>query len=332
VILSNRWNTPIAALLVAGTLLACGGGGGGGNSTQSTTTSRALPCSGSSTSAASTSNFLQQEPGAPAFLGITAQDGMNWINYRRSQVGIPRVLPNPLIDQAAQGHSDYQRANNVITHEQTPGTPCFTGAEVEARLNAAGYTFAPAAHAFGEVISSAGDPSGFFNAEELITAIYHRFVIFEPTFKEIGTGAATATDGTNYFTSEFTANNGFGPGIAPGNIVNYPYHTQTNVPVDFFSDQESPDPVATQNQVGYPISVHANIGTNLTVNRFTVHPRGGADLPVKSLNAANDQHTPSSAAAIIPLSILRERTTYDVTFEGSSGNLPVTKNWSFTTR
>ena len=64
-------------------------------------------------------------------------------------------------------------------------------------------------------------------AEELITAIYHRFVIFEPIFKELGSGAATTSAGYTYFTTDFAANNGYGAGIS--GLVVWPYSGQVSV-------------------------------------------------------------------------------------------------------
>ena len=52
---------------------------------------------------------------------------------------------------------------------------------------------------------------------------------------------------------------------------------------NFFSDYEAPDPVAGQNEVGYPVSVHADISAVLTVQSFTIQPRGGAALTTKLL-------------------------------------------------
>jgi hypothetical protein len=64
-----------------------------------------------------------------------------------------------------------------------------------------------------------------------------------------------------------------------------------------------------------------------------VRERGaGADLAVKLLARANDPETPLSAAAIIPLAVLKSNTTYDVTFVGTADAVPVTKTWSFTTK
>jgi hypothetical protein len=203
------------------------------------------------------------------------------------------------------------------------------------RLQAAGYPFGTSSYAYGEVIAAASDSSGFYLAEELVAAIYHRFVMFEPIFKESGTGAATIAGGYTYFTNNFATNNGFGPGIGSGQIAVYPYAGQSRVPTVFFSDQEEPDPVPNQNEVGYPISVHANFTSDLKVSSFAVRPRGGAAMNVKLLTKVTDAQTSKSgpaAAAIIPLAVLAAGTTYDVSFSGQVDGLQVDKAWSFTTR
>ncbi len=305
---------PVVALLLAGLLSACGGGGGSASS--------AAPASAST---------LPNEPGAPAFQNNTAQDGMNWINYRRSQLGVSTLLANAQITAAAQGHSDYQRINNVVSHEQVAGKPGFTGVDLGQRLAAAGYNLS-GARAYGEVISATSNNSGFYMAEELITAIYHRFVMFEPRFKEIGTGASSASNGYTYMTADFAANNGYGAGLGIGKLVVWPFQNQTSVPTNFMSDLESPDPVPDANEVGYPISVHADITSTVAVQAFTVSPRGGASLPTRLLSSATDSHTTQTVAAIIPLSVLKAATIYDVSFSGSVDGVPVSKTWSFTTK
>jgi uncharacterized protein YkwD len=327
----------VATCVAAAALAACGGGGGSstetptGNSPAATTPVTPAPL----TPPAGVANnpTLPGAPGAPLATGNIALDGREWINYRRGLVGMSTLTRSTVIDIAAQGHSDYQRVNNTITHDQTPGKEGFTGVDTAARLAAAGYVFnTRASRAYGEVISATSNGSGQYMAEELITAIYHRFVIFEPVFKEIGTGAATTPQGYHYFTANFTANNGYGAGLSGGQVAVWPFNGQAAVPRNFFSDTEMPDPVPSRNEVGYPISVHANIDLTVTVTSFTVRPRGGAELPVQLLTHANDPtHTGSSSAAIVPLAPLAANTTYDVSFSGNTGSTPITRTWSFTT-
>jgi len=267
---------------------------------------------------------------APTLSGNIAADGRNWINYRRSQIGVPAVAQNAQIDNAALGHSEYQRVNNLMSHDQEPGRQGFTGADLGARLNAAGYTLdLNTGYAFGEVISGTNNGSGFFMVEELITAIYHRFVIFEPKFREIGTGAATNSRGYHYFTANFASRNGYGPGIARNALVTWPFNGQTGVAPNFFSNTEQPDPVPDRNEVGYPISVHANLDAPLTVTSFTVRPRGGVTLQVLRVDPLSANKT---AASIVPLLPLRAATTYEVDFTGTVNGAAVARAWSFTTR
>lgn len=302
------WQTGAAALIAAGLLTACGGGGSSSNNNNT-----------------------------PAFTlaPIAATDGLNWLNTRRSQLGVPVLTRNTLIDKAAQNHSVYQGTNPPVSHDEVSGKTGFTGATVLERLNFVGYNFS-GGYAYGEVISASTSTSGQFLAEELITAIYHRFVIFEPKFKEVGSGAVTDRSGYTYFTTNFASNNGFGPGIGIGQMVTWPTDGQTGITRNFMSDFESPDPVAGINEVGYPISVHSDIDVTIATTSFTVRPRGGANLNVKLLVPGNppagDTHTPTSAAAIVPLAPLTAATTYDVSFVGTVSGLPVSRNWSFTTK
>lgn len=309
------WRIHLILLVTAWSLVACG-----------ETTSEQQPLSDSATH-----YLLTQEPGAPAFVNNVAIDGMNWINYRRAQIGLPVLTSNSQLNSAAEGHSNYLKTNNTVTHYQISGNPGFTGADLLSRLAAAGYIFGDADHAYGE-LNFASPSTGFRIAEELVTSIYTRFVMFEPCYKEIGTGSSSTSTGDNYFTSVLTADSGYGEGIGTGHIVTWPYNGQIGVARDFFSDAVTPDPVPSQNEVGYPISVHANINVRLNVLSFTVSPRGAGTLAARLLSNATDQETPQSAAAIIPLAPLKSATTYDVIFTGTTDGSYTMRSWSFTTK
>lgn len=311
----------ISILLTAG-LVACGGSSGEGD-TGAAANAVNPPASGGQP--------VIQESGAPAATGDTSTDGFNWTNFRRSQLGLMALSRNGTIDRAAQNHSTYQSSNDVITHEETRGLSGFTGETVRDRLTAAGYVLS-GDYAFGEVISASGDTSGFNAAEDLITAIYHRFVMFQPSFREAGAGTAAVTGSYTYFTLNLASTNGLNTGLGRGRIVTYPLDGQKNVATTFYSDYESPDPVEDRNAVGYPVSVHADITSDVTVLSFTIAPRGGAALPVRLLSSATDANTTSSAAAIVPLPVLSANTVYDVQFSGLVDGVTVSRSWSFTTR
>ncbi len=307
----------VVALFASILLVACGGGGG--DSAPANTVS------------SSPQVALSLESNAPQAVGDTSTDGFNWFNFRRKQMGLAEVTRSAIVDVAAQGHSDYQRLNDTITHTQVAGNPGFTGITVLDRLSAAGYVFNQSRYGYGEVIAAVGDTSGFHAAEGLIDAIYHRFVIFEPMFREAGAGTGTVPDGYTYFTTNFAAN-GLGPGVGTGNVALYPFADQKNVQTIFYSDREIPDPIPEQNEVGYPISVHADATATISVQTFAVRPRGGSPLSVRLLTTATDSDTPGSVAAVVPYTVLSGGTTYDVQFIGTVDGVSVNRSWSFTTR
>lgn len=287
-------------------LTACGGGGGSSGEGNITATSAVVNVQ-------------------------TATEGLAQFNLRRQQLGLQAVVRNAALDDAAQRHSEYQALNSDITHEQEVGRRGFTGVNVGDRLSAAGYNFTQNSYAYGEVISKTSDPSGTRAAEDLIAAIYHRFVIFEPMFKEVGVGAAAVGGGATYFTTDFAAN-GLDIGLGPGNFITYPGNGQQSVPTVFNSDNEVPDPVPGRNAVGYPISLHADILSTVSVQSFTLRPQNGVDMAVQLLSSAVDQYTRSSVAAIVPLDVLAAGTTYEARFIGSIDGFAVDRTWTFTTQ
>jgi uncharacterized protein YkwD len=318
----HRVNSILAACIAALALAACGPGGP--RQDTGAASSNGNPSTGTT----------GQDSNAPALTNNVATDGRVWINYRRSQIGLPALTENAQIDIAAQGHSDYQRINNTVTHVQDSSKQGFTGAQLQDRLAAAGYKFGDP-NLIGEVIAASSTGTGFDLVDQLITAIYHRFVIFEPVFKEVGSGSAVSSSKTTYLTANFAANNGLGPGITKGTMATWPFNGQTGVPTSFASNQEEPDPVPNQDTVGYPISVHANATSTLAVTSFTVHVHGSnASLTTRLLSKATDPNmsTNTSAAAIIPLATLAGNTTYDVDFTGTLDGAAITKSWSFTTK
>jgi uncharacterized protein YkwD len=320
----------LISLLIASLAAGCGGGGGGGNGS-SDRTGNLQPDGVVSDGGVPVS--ILNEAGAPRQTGDMAADGFDWFNFRRQQMGLAPVARNAQVDKAALAHSNYQAINDFITHDEVSTRRGFTGSTVFERLQSAGYSLPGSNYAFGEVISATGDRSGVNAAEELITAIYHRFVIMEPKFLEAGAGVATGSSGYTYFTTNFatrTLNQG---GLGNGGLVTYPFNGQQNLPTVFYSNQEQPDPVPDRNEVGYPVSVHADITSRLKVSSFTISPRGRAPLSTLLLTYDNDKEIAEpSVAAIIPIDVLQPQTDYDVRFTGTVDNVAVNRSWSFRTR
>ncbi len=291
-------------------LSACGGGGNQG--------------------APTAAELRAQEADAPLVTGDVATDGFNWFNFRRQQAGLPALKRISTIDLAATAHANYQQANNLVTHDETPGKPGFTGADSMQRLRAAGLELNPSGYTDGEVIAANDGKDGFSAAEGLMAAIYHRFVILQPVFNEAGAGTATRAGGYTWLNVNFILNQPSSKDT--GQLIVWPFAQQKSVRVNFFSDQESPDPVPQSDEVGYPVSVHADINADLQVGSFTIRPLGEAALATRQLDGRTDSETPRSAAAIIPLAVLRTGTRYEVEFIGTVDGIAVNRSWSFTTR
>jgi len=166
--------------------------------------------------------------------------------------------------------------------------------------------------------------------DNLVQAIYHRMNIFSTAFDEQGAGISQGDQGItviNFGTQKYPR-----PAAPPGWIGMYPFDGQTGIAVDFFSDEESPDPVPNLNRVGYPVSLHIDDARVLSVTSFTLAPVGGSAVPAQLLtNAGGDAHIPASAAAIVPLDVLAYGATYEANFSGSADGQPLARTWRFTT-
>ncbi len=299
------------ALPLALMLTACGGDNG-------------------SSHAPSASQLQAHESNAAALTGDVATDGLNWFNFRRQQAGLPALRRNSTLDRAARAHASYQQANNVVTHDEIAGQAGYTGADSQQRLRAAGFQFNPSGYSDGEVIAATSDRDGFSAAEGLMAAIYHRFVILQPVFDEAGAGTATRDGGYTWLNLNFVFNQP--SSTQTGRLIHWPASQQKNVSVNFFSDQETPDPVAQRDEVGFPVSVHADINAFVSVDSFTIRLAGAVPLPSRLLVTASDPDTPHSAAAIIPLMPLSPATSYEVEFVGAVDGAAVNRRWTFTTR
>src|SRR5580704_13157780 len=95
---SNRAVRALFALVLSFSLAACGGGASIATPVDTTPT---LVSAEDSTS--------------PRLSGNTAIDGLNWINYRRQQAGVPALERNARLETAAQGQSNDLQLNKVVS-------------------------------------------------------------------------------------------------------------------------------------------------------------------------------------------------------------------------
>lgn len=268
------------------------------------------------------------------------------VDLRRSQIGLPALALNAQLETAARGHANYLtiNINNVPSgHFQDANYPNgFTGYSPSDRIKSAGYVSVPdnngsTSLSTGEVVAR-GSFHGEDAVDSLIQAIYHRAVIFGTAFDEQGAGIGQGSEGgtvINFGSRKFPQ-----PTAPAGWVGIYPYDGQTGIAVDFYSREESPNPVPLNlnvNRVGYPVSLHLDDARMLSVTSFTLAPVGGSPLPVKLLSSTlpdvtlRDPELRASVAAIVPLDVLAYGTTYKANFSGSADGVRFTKTWRFTT-
>ena len=256
----------------------------------------------------------------------------NQVNFRRAQVGLAPLALNAPLTVAARGHLNWLVFNNQFGHVQNPALPTgFTGEFLQDRIAAAGYGNLQS----GSEVISFGPATGVEGVESLLQAIYHRFGIFGTSVDEQGIAFAGGHPANgNVLVADFAARAATSP-PPPGWAGTYPFDGQSNVPVDFYSNEESPDPVAGANRIGYPVSLQVKDFSNLAVQSFTLS-HSGQSVPAVLLTGspdapAPDAHTPTSAAALLPIAPLAYGATYTASFSGTSDGVPISRTWSFTT-
>ena len=218
-------------------------------------------------------------------------------------------------------------------HDEDAGSRGFTGVGLNNRLRRPSRIhWSRANYSYGEVISATTNTSGFFMAEELVTAIYHRFVMFEPVFKEIGTGSATTIANYTYFTADFVPTTVTVRGWA---VAGWWCGRPTARPAScriFSATGKSPIPSIPP--MRWAIR-SACTPTPTPPSWCRTSPSAPATAPICRSSSCITRQTRTrrkAAAAIIPLTRLAAATVYDVAFSGSVDDRPVSMSWSFSTR
>jgi hypothetical protein len=187
-------------------------------------------------------------------------------NVYRSIMNLEPGVLSPLLDKASQSHADYMACHGMITHQQEEGKEGFTGEWVWDRMEAAGYPL-ESGRSWSEVVAD-----GYTATEAVdswVGSVYHRIPFTMPYWVEVGVG----------MTDSFTAMSIVSPyPDGPRAAVMFPADGQTDVPIDFNSDWEFPDPDPERGIVGYPITV--------TVAAPTVGTTSGDPYDVRLLDAS----------------------------------------------
>ncbi len=258
--------------------------------------------------------------------------GVRYLNQLRSVVGMIGYDTEQSLQRAAQMHSKYNVANNVVGHYERAGDTYFTGVTVDDRVSTAGYS----SSFVGENVSSGTNQSVEESIDGLFSAIYHRLGFLNFGFDEIGIGMdkkgsrvvytynAGATDSKNNMQNN-------------PEVVVWPYENQSNSLPVFY--EESPDPLPECGVSGYPISIQFNpeyVNGAVGVNSFKLYQSSTNQeiANVKFMDKVTDHnhHLNDNEFVLFPLDRLDWNTNYYAVIEYIENGVVKNKQWNFKTK
>lgn len=267
----------------------------------------------------------------------------NRLNEIRLSAGLGMLAQDVLLDRAAQAHAAWIVANDSFTHEETAGTPGFTGAHWSNRAEAAGYVPLGGDEVMVAMVHGAQ------GVDVLMNGVYHRaaMLAFEPVDVGIGWSAGTASTVSWPLVVDMTCPGGDrirSAGQAEQSSIDgvaiWPLEGAASVPLRL--GLESPNPVPSQDvlTLGTPASITIGRGRTIAVESFSMSDDSTRiEIPARMLVNANDPNgsLPGSFAAVVPLSPLAANTSYRVVFSGSATDIlsgareVISRSWAFRT-
>lgn len=248
------------------------------------------------------------------------------LNSLRSKYGFSTLNDNTQLYTAAKYHTFYLKNKDIPSHDENKNDPMFFGINPLERSKRSGYTSNQSQYSVGEVVAFY-DGQHESDLEKFLVAIYHRFIILDPKFDDVGY-YYLKSDNKNIIEIMMGTTN-FNK---PIQYSNYPYDDQTDVPVNFYPAQELPNPMPGYESVGYPVSFQITGGHELTVKSFNLKNNSGKKIDGKFLLPSSDKEIQQSQFAFIPYTPLSEQEKYTASITGIINDNEFSKTWSFTTK
>jgi hypothetical protein len=247
------------------------------------------------------------------------------MNAYRQLAGVAPLALHPALERAAVNHATYYMLNasdpalrGLGLHEETPGRPGYTGADMEDRIKNAGYT-----GTWNESMALLGDPVGAVDA--FMATVNHRLPILDPMYTDTGYGGGhegrTVVD-------VFTYGGPFSHPPAP-QWVAWPPDGYTGAPTTYDGNEA---PTAFPD-AGYPVGgaitlKYTGAGT-LALGEAHVTDPAGRDLPV--ITRVSYNFITRNTAVVATQQPLAPNTRYSVRLSGTIDGQPWNRAWSFTT-
>ncbi len=259
------------------------------------------------------------QPAAPSEEWIHLREAaLHMLNQFRLHLKLQPLNLQKQLNEAAQSHSDYisryfPKTVTLNIHQERLENAGYTGKNAAERAAYFGYF-----GSIGEII----DPGGAFTPEQGVTGLidspYHRLVLLNPYYRDIGIGLSSQEKGSNDILVIDTATRDL---ISPAhtaegdNLVTYPDEAQINTKLGWYVS-EVPNPLrffGVDGQfVGYPITVgvYAPEIKEIQLINASIQDEQGREVAAYLVDSVLD--TSKRHLFIIPKAPLNFNTTYHV--------------------
>lgn len=217
----------------------------------------------------------------------------------RAMAGLSPLRCDAAASESARGHCGYVVANGVFTHVQSPSGKRFTGVTFGDRLRSASFTESPA----GEVLANLRGDQAILGRDGFLNSVYHRALFLRTETTSFGYGGEG-----DCATIDF----GRGPSDPGDRTVIWPPDGARNVPPEFWSSRELPNPLPGTTVVGAPITV-TRASAFSQHSAALVGPNGQVDAAVLVASTDPNKLVRRGEVHVVPLAPLAPHTTYRAT-------------------
>lgn len=252
--------------------------------------------------------------------------------------GTPRV--NGPLAQAARNHANWLIINQANTHEETPGTPGYTGTTPLDRVLAVGYPARAVAESIGWGDVWRNTSGVAVRALRGLMAVpYHAIGVLAFDLPEVGLALGPSDGAYAPLVVELAAagNPGGFVNYEPDEVKTYPCEGSTGVLTRTLP--ENPNPVPGRDlgtdPTGSAIIVSVASGNRLTLGMARlVHVASGHAVDMlPPVTAANDpnHHLSINMGFLLPAAPLSPNSRYQLTISGANAGMPFTKTLTYQT-
>ena len=271
--------------------------------------------------------------------GEAEADGLRWLNCYRNLAAIRPVAATSDVNLAAERHAAYMVETGQFTLVETNANASnYSGYDTLDRLDSAGREVDLSVLSVYEAVTSAGEGNEAEPTRAIdswINTVYHRAPLMRPLIDEVG--LSLDTQFADLITVGPWDTEEIGGGVL---AARYPVPGQGDVPADFDSDLERPDPAPDAGVVGSPITVtfqgeewvdnDNHFDVHLVPEGCTVTSMDGKEVELILLEPATDGYL-WATVVLLPAEPLEYAQTYQVEVDATVSGESWSSSWIFYT-